>query len=37
MQVEADGHEENAVVEVLQKGYDLKGRLLRPAMVKVAK
>ncbi|MHB8842271.1 MAG: nucleotide exchange factor GrpE [Candidatus Aquicultor sp.] len=37
MQVASDEHAENTVVEVLQKGYDLKGRLLRPAMVKVAK
>ncbi|MEW5706670.1 MAG: nucleotide exchange factor GrpE [Actinomycetota bacterium] len=37
MQIESDGKETNTVVEVLQKGYSLKGRLLRPAMVKVAK
>lgn len=37
MQVEADGRKENTVVEVMQKGYSLKGRLLRPAMVTVAK
>lgn len=37
MQIESDGHEENTVVEVMQKGYILKGRLLRPAMVVVAK
>jgi molecular chaperone GrpE (heat shock protein) len=30
-------HSENTVVEVIQKGYELKGRLLRPAMVVVAK
>jgi len=32
---EADGIEEPEVVEELQKGYFLKDRLLRPAMVKV--
>ncbi len=37
MQIESDGHEENTVVEVMQKGYILKGRLLRPATVIVAK
>ncbi|MBE0447267.1 MAG: nucleotide exchange factor GrpE [Actinobacteria bacterium] len=37
MQVESDEHEENAVAEVLQKGYELRGRLLRPAIVKVAR
>jgi molecular chaperone GrpE len=37
MQVESDEHEENQVVEVLQKGYALKSKLLRAAMVKVAK
>ena len=37
MQVESEEHAENMVAEVLQKGYELKGRLLRPAMVKVAK
>lgn len=31
----ADGRPENHVVEVLQEGYQIKGRLLRPAMVKV--
>ncbi len=37
MQVESDDHEENTIVEVMQKGYALKGRLLRPAAVTVAK
>lgn len=37
MQVDSDGYGENTVVEVLQKGYGLKGRLLRPAMVKVSR
>lgn len=33
--VNDDQYEENVVVEVLQKGYQLKDRVLRPAMVKV--
>ena len=33
----APGHEEGTVVEVFRKGYSFKGRLLRPALVKVAK
>ncbi|MGE5653649.1 MAG: nucleotide exchange factor GrpE [Bacillota bacterium] len=37
MQVAADGVEDNTVVEVLQKGYRLKDRVIRPAMVKVAR
>lgn len=37
MQVESDGYEEGIVVEELQKGYTLKERVLRPAMVKVSK
>ncbi|MCD8501261.1 MAG: nucleotide exchange factor GrpE [Bacillaceae bacterium] len=35
MQVESDEHESNQVVEELQKGYQLKDRVIRPAMVKV--
>jgi molecular chaperone GrpE len=35
MQVESDEHEANTVIEVLQKGYQLKDRVIRPAMVKV--
>lgn len=34
---EAEGAEPNTVLNVLQKGYLLNGRLLRPAMVVVAK
>jgi molecular chaperone GrpE len=34
---EVEGAEPNAVVNVFQKGYTLNGRLLRPAMVLVAK
>lgn len=37
MQVESDEYEEGTVVEELQKGYTLKERVLRPAMVKVSK
>ncbi|ANE48937.1 molecular chaperone GrpE [Paenibacillus swuensis] len=36
MQVETDEHEEGTVVEELQKGYRLKDKVLRPAMVKVS-
>lgn len=36
MQVEADEHEEGIVVEEVQKGYMLKDKVLRPAMVKVS-
>jgi molecular chaperone GrpE len=35
--VEGAGTEDNHVVEELQRGYKLKGRLLRPAMVRVAR
>ncbi|GAG59515.1 unnamed protein product, partial [marine sediment metagenome] len=37
MQFESDEHEEGTVLEVLQKGYLLNDRLLRPATVKVSK
>ena len=36
-QVESDEHEPNTVVGELLKGYQLSGRLLRPAMVTVTK
>jgi len=36
MQVESDEHDENIVVEVLDNGYELKGKVIRPAKVKVA-
>ncbi len=36
-QVESDEHKPNTVVDELQRGYQLNGRLLRPAMVTVAK
>ena len=35
--VEAEGHRENEVIEEFARGYMLGDRLLRPAMVKVAK
>ncbi|MGM7721063.1 nucleotide exchange factor GrpE [Metabacillus sp. Hm71] len=35
MQVEDEKYESNTVVEELQKGYKLKDRVIRPAMVKV--
>lgn len=37
MQVEEEDQASNTVVEVLQKGYQLKDRVIRPAMVKVNK
>ncbi|UQZ86968.1 heat shock protein GrpE [Paenibacillus konkukensis] len=36
MQVDSDEHEEGIVVEEVQKGYMLKDKVLRPAMVKVS-
>lgn len=36
MQEKREGVEPNIVIEVLQKGYMLKDRILRPAMVKVS-
>lgn len=36
MQVESDEHEEGIVVEVVQPGYWLKDKVIRPAMVKVS-
>lgn len=35
MQVEEEGYESNTVIEVLQTGYKLHDRVIRPAMVKV--
>ncbi len=37
MQVESDAHEEGDVVQVMQKGYTIKERVLRPAMVSTCK
>ncbi|MDT3426597.1 molecular chaperone GrpE [Paenibacillus forsythiae] len=36
MQVESEEHEEGVVTEEVQKGYLLKNKVLRPAMVKVS-
>ena len=35
--IDSPEHEANHVVDVMQKGYTLNGRLLRPAMVVVSK
>ena len=37
MQEEKEGTRENIVIEVLQKGYTYKDKVIRPAMVKVSK
>ncbi len=37
MQVESDAHNEGDVVQVIQKGYTIKDRVLRPAMVSTCK
>jgi len=37
MQVQSEEHEDNKVVEEFEKGYLLKGRLLKPAKVSVCK
>ena len=37
MQVESDNHEVGDVVQVMQKGYTIKERVLRPAMVSTCK
>lgn len=37
MQVESDDHEVGDVVQVMQKGYMIKDRILRPAMVSTCK
>ena len=36
MRVETDEYPEDTVVEVLQTGYTVDGRCIRPAMVKVS-
>jgi molecular chaperone GrpE len=36
-QVESDEHEEGQIVEIYQKGYKLKDRLIRPSMVTICK
>jgi molecular chaperone GrpE len=37
MQVESDEHKEGEIVQVMQKGYTIKDRVLRPAMVSTCK
>jgi molecular chaperone GrpE len=37
MQVDSDEHESGQIVQVLQKGYMMKDRVLRPAMVSTCK
>ncbi len=37
MQIESDAHEVGDVVQVMQKGYTIKDRVLRPAMVSTCK
>jgi len=36
MKVEDSGKEEGTILEVFQKGYKIKSRVLRPSFVKVA-
>jgi molecular chaperone GrpE len=36
-QVQSDKHEEGAIVDIYQKGYKLKDRLIRPSMVTINK
>ena len=37
MQVDSDEHESGEIVQVMQKGYKLKDRVIRPAMVSTSK
>lgn len=37
MQVESDEHDKDEIVQVMQKGYTMKERVIRPAMVSTAK
>jgi len=37
MQVDSDEHDTDEIVQVMQKGYTIKDRVLRPAMVSTAK
>jgi molecular chaperone GrpE len=37
MQVSSDDHDDNAVVQVMQKGYKYKERILRPSLVSINK
>lgn len=36
MRAQSDEHETGTVIEVLRKGYEVEGRVIRPALVKVA-
>lgn len=36
MRAQSDTHEPGTVIEVLRKGYQVEGRIIRPALVKVA-
>ena len=37
MHIESEGHKSGEIVQVLQKGYKIRDRILRPAMVSIAK
>jgi len=37
IQIDSPDHESGAIVEIMQKGYSFKGKVLRPAKVSVAK
>lgn len=37
MQVESEAHDKDHIVQVMQKGYTMKDRVIRPAMVSTAK
>jgi molecular chaperone GrpE len=37
MRVDSDDHKEGEIVQLLQKGYKIRDRVLRPAMVSIAK
>jgi molecular chaperone GrpE len=37
MQNHSDEHEDGEIIQVLQKGYKFKERLLRPAMINICK
>jgi len=36
MQAESDAHKSGEIIDVLRKGYTLKGKVIRPALVRVA-
>ncbi|SDZ19668.1 molecular chaperone GrpE [Proteiniborus ethanoligenes] len=37
VQEESENHDENTIIEVFQKGYKVKDKVIRPSMVKVSK